>query len=68
MNFYALVRNGALVAPDAPFETSNAITTFWPDEPTDGSEWLPVVEEPGRGKPIYRLQGDVVIRSYRADA
>lgn len=69
-NLYALVRNGALVEPGpTPFETSNAIIAFSPDTPIDdGSEWLIVVEEPGRGKPIYRVQDDVVIRSYRADA
>jgi hypothetical protein len=71
-NLYALVRNGALVEPNVPFLTSNAITTEWPDaadEPVD-CEWLLVVDDSGktRGKPIYRVQDDVVIRSYREDA
>lgn len=69
-NLFALVRNGALVEPEASFLTSNAITTEWPDEPADGCEWLPVVDESSktRGKPSYRVQGDQVIRSYREDA
>lgn len=68
-NLYALVRNGALVEPGpTPFETSNAIIAFSPDTPIDDGEWLLVVDEGGRGKPIYRVHDDVVVRSYRADA
>jgi hypothetical protein len=69
-NLYALVRSGALVEPKLPFLTSNAITTEWPDEPADGCEWFPVVDEgtKTRGKPMYRVQDDMVIRSYREDA
>jgi hypothetical protein len=67
---FALVADGALVAPNVPFPTSNAITTLWPAPvETEGYAWLPVeTEGTPNGTygelPSYRIEGARVIRSY----
>jgi hypothetical protein len=68
---FALVADGALVAPNVPFPTSNAITTLWPaPDVGDGYEWWPVTDEnsdQGHGLPSYRIDGARVVRTWPND-